>query len=407
MYLKEILKKNSFFFYINKHIKCYLMWIGRYRLNTYYTKKAKSINYEYSKEDSINSFKSRHKSLNPNFLAKPIGKLRVFWIGTNINQDNSGFLQALKKICDVKVYENDYGDYGIRSSHFDSRMSEHTISLVKENDEMLLANLKKVHASEKVHLVFGQLISNYISLEALSKIHKLGIPIINISMDDRLPENWAIKKGRAQGSFGLASELDLVLTTSPEACSWYGLESCPAVFWPLASSKDVFKSQAFKDRDIDVLFIGNNYGVRSSIINKIIKSGIKISCYGSGWKNGSVNYTQMANLSSRAKIILGIGAIGYCQNLYTLKLRDFDAPTSGALYLTQRNPDLYQFFDSGTEIEFYGDANEAVRKIKYYLKNSEALFAVAKKGQEKALNNHSWEDHLIKTFSSIGLISKS
>ena len=53
-----------------------------------------------------------------------------------------------------------------------------------------------------------------VSKEVLLSIQSMGVPTLNISMDDRLPENWSTIDDIRLGSVGLADGFDLVLTTS-------------------------------------------------------------------------------------------------------------------------------------------------------------------------------------------------
>jgi len=223
-------------------------------------------------------------------------------------------------------------------------------------------------------------------------------------MDDRLPEHWTHNGDIRLGSVGLAHGLDMVLTTLPETCLWYGVDGCPALFWPLASDPGVFTPEEGAPRDIDVLFIGNKYGVRSKIVRYLEKYGVKVDCYGRGWPNGYVNAEQMAALSKRARIILGVGTVGHCQDVYTLKLRDFDAPMSGALYLTHRNPDLCQLYSETEEFECYTTPKEALNKIRFYLEHPTDLARVAKNGQRKALASYTWDQRFLTTFEQLGLL---
>jgi spore maturation protein CgeB len=101
---------------------------------------------------------------------------------------------------------------------------------------------------------------------------------------------------------------------------------------------------------------------------------------------------------------LGVGGIGHCDDVYTLKLRDFDAPMSGALYLTHRNPDLTKLYKEGEEIECYVHPSEALRKISFYLKNPLQLECLANAGYQRALKEHTWNQRLLRTFVQLGLV---
>jgi hypothetical protein len=242
------------------------------------------------------------------------------------------------------------------------------------------------------------------SPDALMKVRSLGIPIVNIAMDDRLPIHWSTKNGYRMGSVGLGKGIDMVLTTAYETCEWYAFENIPAIFWPLASDADLFSSDASEEKSIDILFIGNRYGIRGEIIDYLSARGLAVTCYGRGWLNGPVNADESIRLSKKAKIILGIGTIGYCTNVYTLKLRDFDALMSGALYITHRNPDLLKIFSEGRHLECYESFDELYKKLFYYLLNSAERIQVGKEGQKIARLKHTWDVRLLRTFKMLGIV---
>ena len=131
--------------------------------------------------------------------------------------------------------------------------------------------------------------------------------------------------------------------------------------------------------------------------------GVNVECYGAGWPNGPATAEHSAALFKRARIILGVGTVGHCEDVFTLKLRDFDAPMSGALYLTHRNADLARLYQEGVEIECYATPEEAARKIHHYLARPADLSRIAKAGHAKALSRDTWVCRLEETFSRLGL----
>jgi spore maturation protein CgeB len=403
MSFKALLKKSKIFFILNARIKCWQLKHSRYKLSTRYNKIAKYKKFIYSESDSISAFKNRIS--NKFFLPKPKGQLRIFLVGTDPNQEHSGFIQALNKFGYVSEFKKreEYVNMISSFNYFQAKINIPKI-IAKIDNELKLQFDQEIELGG-VDLVVGQMQSNYISVDILNYISSKGAVIINISMDDRLPGLWGTKNGRRLGSIGLASSLDLVLTTAPETCSWYGVEGCPSLFFPLASCPTIFANKDYENRNIDVLFIGNKYGVREKIISGLEKRGINVQAFGLGWKNGPVDVNRMSLLSKKAKIIVGIGSIGHCENTYTLKLRDFDAPMSGALYITHRNPDLNNFFIEGEDIEFYETIDELATKIKFYLEHDFKREKIAKSGQEKVIKYHNWDRRLSETFTKIGLIN--
>lgn len=390
---------------VNGMLKAHQLRVGLRRLANDYNKQAKKHAFRYQEKAAIDEFRCRLINLNPSYLPKKTGGLRIFWVGANREQDESGFLQALRRIATVIEFHNWKGTYGIWYKDKMGRDRVYDPAITILNDSSLKSQIEDALKDGSVDLLMGQMWANYISKDALAWVRSCGIPVVNISMDDRLPDNWKTQDGVCLGAIGLAPVTDVVLTTSSETCYWYGVEGCPAIFWPLASDPGVFCPVGNCERDIDVLFIGNKYGIRESIIRSLNTQGVNVECYGAGWPNGSATAEESAALYQRARIVLGVGTVGYCDDVFTMKLRDFDAPMSGALYLTHRCPDLAQLYQEGIEIECYTTAEEAARKIHYYLAHPEELSRIAKAGHSKALLRDTWIYRLEDTLSRLGLLS--
>jgi len=391
---------------VNGALKARQLRAGLQKLATHYKKQAEKSSFRYQEQVVIDEF--RRRQLNLDQHPKEPGDLRIFWVGANRDQDESGFLQALRRIATVIEFHNWKGSYG--QWYWDSlgRVQVYDPTIIALNDRALKSQLETALKNGSVDLLMGQMWANYISKEALAWVRGRGIPVLNISMDDRLPDNWGRAQGGVRlGAIGLASVTDLVLTTSSETCAWYGAEDCPAIFWPLASDPAVFCPSENSERNIDVLFVGNKYGVREGIIRELSKRGVNVECYGAGWTNGPATAEQSAALFKRARIILGVGTVGHCKDVFTMKLRDFDAPMSGALYLTHRCADLIQLYQEGCEIECYATPEEAAHKIHHYLAHPIDLLRVAAAGHAKALSRDTWAGRLEETFSRLGLIDAS
>jgi hypothetical protein len=393
--------------FANRLFKAKQLRAGLRSLALGYAKHAHGKALNYKKSVAIANFKRGVLARCPTFHPKKAGELRVFWVGSNRDQDESGFLQALRRLATVIEFQNWKGSYGQWYWDQHGRVRVYDPAIVALNDKWLLLQIEAALQDGPVDLLMGQMWANYLSKEALARVRSYGIPVINISMDDRLPDNWGTQDGTRLGAVGLASVTDLVLTTSAETCAWYGVEDCPAIFWPLASDPGVFTPSHNNVRDIDVLFIGNKYGIRERIVQDLKWRQIHVECYGAGWLNGPSTAEQSAALFKRAKIILGVGTVGYCDDVYTLKLRDFDAPMSGALYLTHRAHDLALLYLEGIEIECYATSEEAARKIHHYLGHPKELSAIAAAGHAKAIARDSWLCRLYSTFLQLGLIEGS
>jgi spore maturation protein CgeB len=401
--LRDQLKRIHFVAKVNGIWKARQLRCGLAQLRRHYSAAATAKGIEYREEVALAAARAKLRR-SANAGDTDVRRLKVFWVGANLDQDRSGFLQALERACNVTCFYNFKGEYGLWYKDTHGRTRVYDPEIVALNDKALLDQVRAARRAGGIDVLMGQMWSNYLSSEALSRIRSLGVPVINVSMDDRLPDNWGSQDGCRLGAVGLAGATDLLLTTTAEACLWYAVEGCPAIFWPLASDPGVFSPPENEARDIDVLFVGNRYGIRARIIDYLTAHGIPVSCWGGGWPNGYASAAQCAALFKRARIILGISTVGYCDDVYTLKLRDFDAPMAGALYVTHRNPDLTALYREGEEFVCYQDERECADVIRHYLSNPEQRIAVARAGWRKAVSRDNWDHRIAETFHKVGLI---
>ena len=389
--LKSFLKQIEFFYIINAKFKSLLYLIKTKKLQRKYSRLSKKNKIYYNENDVISEIKNKvEERLNGKKGISDFKNINVFWIGTNYDQDHSGLLQDLNDLCSLKVFFSSNGQYG-----FVSNIETKTDEIRLLNDKEIFNAVLEHNSVNKIDIIIGQMWSNYISPSLLYRFKDMGIIIINISMDDRLPEMW----DKGKGTLGFANSVDLVLTTAMETCLWYKIEGIPAIYWPLASSASNFSPS--KSKDIDISFIGNKYGYRSEIVTSLIDSGINIKAFGKGWDNGYINASQSGEVLGRSKISLGIGTIGYSKSMFTLKLRDFDVPMSGAMYITHRTDELRTLFVEDKEIVFYSTINELVEKATYYLNNPSQVKLISDNGRNRVLKDHTWKLRFERVFKII------
>lgn len=396
--VKEILKKFPPFMKAYSTIKATQLHLKNNRIQERFEKEASQKGIFYSNELVHSLFQKKVRARGIRLPLKKAGDLRIFYFGANEAQDRSGFLQALQRLGKVYLYYNSTGTYGPLYWH---RKINHDVR--KNNSDQFRKLLAEAEKEGPIDLVIGQMWANYFDVEALRECQKRGMVVINIAMDDRgVPELWDRYEGVLMGAIGLADGCDLVLNTSPECCLRFLVSGCACEFWPLASDPTLFFPSDKKD--IDVCFIGSRYGIRSKYIEKIQAAGIPISVYGPGWKNGPVNASQACHIFSRSKVIFGIGTVGYTTDVYTMKLRDFDAPMAGAAYLTSRNPDLCSFYEEDKEILYYSTIDEALEKLKKLITYPEIAHAVGKAAYARARREHTWDFRLRTTLKKYHLI---
>ncbi|MEW6380721.1 MAG: glycosyltransferase [bacterium] len=393
--IKNSLKKISLLYAINKYWKATLCNRRYVSLQAYYKKLAarKKIYYREADIPCLVADIFARRNFHP--MPVPKGELRILYVGTVAGQDFGGIIQGLRKFGKVTPFTHKSGKYG---QYYGSIGKDKR----RENGTRLLEMVQEAQKTDPFHLVIGQMWAYSMSPDALQRVRHLGIPVVNISMDDRHAFYGKRINGCWSGTAGLIGAIDLVCTAAKECCLWYLAEGCPAIYLPEASDPELFRPLS-EPKQYDVCFVGANYGIRSKIVKAIEKKGVHVTRYGNGWPNGRIDIEKIPGLFARSRIILGVGTIGYCSDFYALKLRDFDGPMSGSLYLTHDNPDLYELFDVGREIVTYRTPDECVDKVLYYLHHLDEALAIGEAGRKKAVREHTWEKRFEKMLKVIGL----
>lgn len=348
--------------------------------------------------ESIKSFitKHRYKKITSYYEKKDLKYIprctkdvkKVFYLGTDEHQDKSGFLQALTDIFEVRYFVRANGEYG--------QYKRSTSSKEKNSKQLEILFEKNAREGFVPDMLLMQTWAWSINVALLNKIkEKYNCIVVNIGMDDR--HSYTDHGNWSEGTYGLIPVLDLALTSAPECVQWYKKEGVDALFFPEASHPDFFYPIPEVEKIYDVGFIGAKYGIREKIVNALRKEGINVQCYGNGWESGRLPLDKTNLFFNQCKIILGVGTIGHCSDFYALKLRDFDAPMSGAIYLTHNNIDLHPLFHIGKEMFLAENIDEFIRIAKKILSTNESQLAdYRKQAREKSLSAHKYTDRLKK-----------
>ena len=326
---------------------------------------------------------------------------RVFFMGTDEQQDKSGLVQALARVADIEVFTREDGGWG------QNALAVYEVRR-ERNTQRLWGLVSALSASGWMpDVLLTQTWGCLVQPEVFSRIRKaFGTLIINIAMDDR-HQYWGRKvHGEWDGTFPLIPHLDLTLTAAPEAVDWYRKEGGAALFFPEASDPDIFHQMPELPKVHDVSFVGSCYGIREQVVTALRQAGIQVAAYGSGWDNGRIATDAVPRLFAQSKIVLGVSAIGHCPDFVGLKLRDFDAPMSGSCYLTQHNADLRGLYEVGREIDTYHSAAECVERVRYLLTHDAEREAIAAAGRGRAVRCHTWDVRLRALWENCGVESE-
>jgi spore maturation protein CgeB len=115
----------------------------------------------------------------------------------------------------------------------------------------------------------------------------------------------------------------------------------------------------------------------------------------------------LIKMFSQSRLSLGFATAGDShlahKRLTHLRLRDFEAPMSGALYLTEDQPELAEYFESGKELLTYTDPDDLLDKARYYLAHPEHSERIRHAGLLRARADHTWQQRFSELFRALGL----
>lgn len=116
---------------------------------------------------------------------------------------------------------------------------------------------------------------------------------------------------------------------------------------------------------------------------------------------------EMVEMYSRARISLGFSGVGNFaggpDRIVQVRLRDFEAPMSGAFYMVEEMPELGDFFLIGEEVVCYGGPDDLVEKCRHYLAHPNERERIRLAGRARALKDHTWQRRLTDAFQEAGL----
>ncbi|HYY87805.1 MAG TPA: glycosyltransferase, partial [Chloroflexota bacterium] len=117
----------------------------------------------------------------------------------------------------------------------------------------------------------------------------------------------------------------------------------------------------------------------------------------------------LVRMYSRSRISLGFATAGNShlgeRRLRHLRLREFEAPMSGACYLTEDQPELAEYFEPGKEVLTYVDREDLLAKVRYCLAHSEHAERIRRAGLNRARRDHTWQHRFKQLFAALGLES--
>ena len=146
-----------------------------------------------------------------------------------------------------------------------------------------------------------------------------------------------------------------------------------------------------------------NTGQQASASNGSAGVGVDTSAFG----GPRLLQTDLIKMFSRSRLSLGFATAGDShlaeKRLTHLRLREFEAPMSGALYLTEEQPELAEYFEPGKEVLTYTERDDLLEQARYYLAHAEQAEQIRRAGLRRARREHTWQHRFADLFAALGI----
>jgi spore maturation protein CgeB len=196
-----------------------------------------------------------------------------------------------------------------------------------------------------------------------------------------------------------------------------------AIHFPYACNPVIYKKLNLPKK-YDVSFVGLAHPYRGWLIRKLKKAGISVYAAGSGWSVGHLAQEEMIRVINQSKINLNLsnskswdvryllslmsspnGLYSWLRspkNVEQMKARPFEINGCGGFQLSYYVDGLEHYYEIGQEIVIYLDVDDLISKVKYYLAHDDEREAIANKGYQRTLAEHTYAQRFQSVFARIG-----
>jgi spore maturation protein CgeB len=278
------------------------------------------------------------------------------------------------------------------------------------------AELVEVARRADPDLVFFFLFGDEIPPSTVAQVGQAaGAPTMNWFADD----HWRFELFSSR----YAAALDWVITTDPAAVERYHALGTQHVILSQWACNRYAYAPTGDPLAHEVTFIGQPHGDRRAVIDRLQASGHRVECWGVGWPSGRIGHDEMVRIFSTSRInlslsnsatppntlrvrvgrLLGRGPSGPLPN--QIKGRTFEVPGCGGFLLTERVPNLEDYFEIGEEIAVFSDAEDLLEQVDRWLGDEDARVRVARAGYERVMREHTYDHRFDAIFRTAGLLS--
>jgi len=240
---------------------------------------------------------------------------------------------------------------------------------------------------------------DYLTTAVAEQIKSLGTRLIGFAYDDEifLPFYTDPYQNAGQLLRQLAGRFDLYGSTSSRTIQLMQESGCTNAHYVRWASSTGGYPEVASLKKYPVTLIGTAYPRRLALVRYLVAQGVPIRVWGNGWEHypdvqpiagGRVSTEQMRWIYAQSAIVLAPADWEHNQCLM-VKLRTLEIALCGAFQLMENCLDLADYY-TPEEIEVYGDWEELVSMIDFYIHNPDEREAIAQAGYERTRKEHTW-----------------
>jgi len=332
--------------------------------------------------------------------------------------------------------------------------------------EVTVKAVREFQAAGGCDMFFATAVDHSFLPETAREISRMGIPTVNLNMDD-MSHPYRVRK--------ITHAFDLVCTTDPtnmDVIRGYGARDL--IHLPFAANPHVFHP-AGPETERAFYFIGACYGARARAIAMLAQAGIPVRAYGSspmdiygddvkslpalralftfrdGWQRlvrsmafssgracvraallrtiestfrntpekhpaeGDVEFRPGPTFDEWSKVMgqaaLSLGSLELASTfvlnkpLYFIRFREFEAAMAGCVHVASASEELKQYFEEDKEMLFYDGFDELVDKGRFYLdpKRDAERQNIREAARARSLAEHTWTHRFQSIVDQLGL----
>jgi spore maturation protein CgeB len=257
----------------------------------------------------------------------------------------------------------------------------------------------------------------FLRVDTIDELRRLGATLVHFTPDPYFSLTWKRTRlmDEAIGAFDV-----LVYCKSYERESYEALGK-PTVYMPLGYCDEVHRPMPSTDPRwaCAVGFLGGWEPRRERLLHAVAAAGVDLKIYGGYWdflgdgrwtprraiilrqlaggerfdvhrdellarshQGGEVYDDDYARALTGANVGLGF-VRKVCPDQHTT--RTFEIPACGSLLLADRTAEHQEFFDEGTEAEFFGSSEELIDKVRFYCRDEPARRGIAEAGRKRCV----------------------